>query len=221
MRELDKYKFLMELNSYGYRFRDFNEVKLIYKDDKVLIPVILKYLDSISDFSDKEYLVRCITKKGYFEATEKLLSEFYCSTKYLYKWAIGNALYTIKDTRFIMEYIKIVRDARNAGTRQMIVLLLGLIRSEEAKMALLEVLHQDDITLHVIDALSKYKDKTIIPYLEYFVDDVIEQQWISRVKKLKEEAGDNIDYKYIDPKAAWKAIKKEAQKALKKLSKIQ
>ncbi|MFZ5968240.1 MAG: HEAT repeat domain-containing protein [Bacillota bacterium] len=219
MKKLDEMEFLKELNSYGYNFKTFEDVKAIYTDDKVLIPVILKHLDMVEELNYKEYLVRCLTKRGYTEVTEKLLNEFCSSNNMTYKWVIGNALYEIRDARFINEYINIVKDPKNGSSRQMIVLLLGFIRSDKAKQALIEILHEDHITPHVIDALGKYQDKGLICHLEYFLDEENGKKWITRIERLKKENPDNIEYAYIDSKGAWKYIKKEAGKAIKKLSK--
>lgn len=219
MKKIDKSNFLKELNLYGYSFEKFNDVKSIYNEDKILIPVLIKYLDESEDFEDKEYLVRCLTKKGYTEVTNKLLNEFTSTDNRYYKWAIGNALYEIKDSRFIDEYIKIVKDTKNGSSRQMIVLLLGFIKSDKAKQALIELLHDNDVTSQAIESLGRYQDKTIIHHLEYFLDDENGKRWVSGIEKIKKENPHNDQYAYIDSKAAWKYIKKQAEKAIKKLSK--
>lgn len=216
MKKIIESEFLKELNSYGYNFKNFEDVKLIYKDDKILIPVIIKYLDDTEDLDDKEYLVRCLTKKGYVEVTEKLLSEFNSSKDRHYKWAIANALYEIRDDRYIDKYIQIVRDSSHGRSRQMIVLLLGFLKSDKAKQVLIEILHEDNITPHVIEALSRYQDEKLVPQLEYFLNEHNRKMWIDRIETLKKEYPDNSEYKYIDSKAAWKYIKKQAEKAIKK-----
>lgn len=218
MKQLNQDEFLKELNSYGYNFKTFNDVKTIYRDDKILIPVLLKYLDEVEDIDDKEYLVRVLTKESYFEVTERLLQEFFLSNNYFYKWAIGNALYIIEDERFIDEYIDIIKDCSHGTARQMLVLLLGKLRNERAKDALIKILHEDGVTPHAIGSLGKYKDKSLIPLLEYFLDEENKKQWIARRKRLKQENPDNMKHAYVEPKAAWKFIEKEARKAIKKLA---
>lgn len=219
MKKFNEIGFLKELNSYGYDFKTLNDVKAIYTKDKVLIPVILKYLDNVEAVNYREYFVRCLTKRGYTEATEKLLSEFKISDDSGYKWAVGNAIYEIRDVRFIDEYISIVGDAKHGKARQMIVLLLGFLKSEQAKEVLIKVLHEDHVTAHAITSLGRYKDKSIIPHLEYFFDDENKKKWIDRIKQLKEERSYDPDYAYIEVKGAWKHIEREAQKAIKRLSK--
>lgn len=219
MEEINENEFLKELNSYGYNFKTFEDVNSIYTEDKILIPVIIKYLDKVESFNYKEYLVRCLTKRGYIEVTEKLLNEFYVSNNMTYKWDIGNALYEIRDNRYIKDYISIVKNSSNGRARQMIVLLLGFIKSDEAKQTLIEILNEDHITPHVIEALSKYQDKSLVHHIEYFLDDENGRRWIARIEKIKKENPDNVDYAYIESKAAWKYIKKQAYKAINKLSK--
>lgn len=219
IEKIDENEFLKELNSYGYNFKTFEDVRAIHPEDKKPIPIIIRYLDKVINLKHKEYLVRCLTKKGFTEATEKLLNEFFLSTNMTYKWAIGNALYEIRDKRYIKDYINIVKDSSNGRARQMIVLLLGFIKSDEAKQCLIEILHEDHITSHVIDALGKYQDKSLIHHIEYFLDEDNGKKWADRIEKIKKDNPNNADYAYIDSQAAWKYIKKQAEKSIKKISK--
>lgn len=211
--------FLDELNKQGYHFETLNDVKAINIGDKVLIPTLLKYLTQIENEDVKEYIVRCLTKNGYTEVTGMLINEYRSSSNSRFKWAIGNALYIIRDSRFIDDYISIIKDSDNGDSRQMVVLLLGFVKSNKAKESLIQVLQEDFLTPHVIESLSRYQDNSIISLLEYFLVEDNGKSWIERIETLKKQHPDDPDYSYIETKAAWNYIKKQAIKAIKKLSK--
>jgi hypothetical protein len=73
-------------------YSSIDELIKIDKDNKDVIPIILKHLSKITNEKDKEFLVRCLGVKGFFEATDLLIKEFKSSSNTTYKWAIGNCL---------------------------------------------------------------------------------------------------------------------------------
>lgn len=183
---------IKEVNTYGYDYKTINDLKKIGKKDKILIPVLLKWIDKFDDPDDKTWLARCLTVKGYIEATERLLKLYYeLDEKKSDKWAVGNALCVIEDKRYVDEYIKIITNKENGISRQMIVYGMGAYRDEEkVKKVLISLLDDEKVNGHAIYALSKFKDIELIKYIEPF----------------------------LNHKMTWK--RNEAKKAIKKLEKL-
>jgi len=166
IRKLDKDKLLNDIRSKGVEISNINDLMKMDRKFKDLVPILIKHLQEIDDESDKEFLVRCLGVKGFTEATEQLLKEFYNSDKTTYKWAIGNTLSIIEDKSHICELLKIVQNKEHGIARQMIVIALGKMKVKEAFPVLLKLLEDEDVVGHVISALAYYKDPTVIQYLE-------------------------------------------------------
>lgn len=188
---LNSEKLLKDLSDLGYVFENINQIKKIGPKDKVVIPVLLRHLQSITDEGDKEFLVRCLTVKGYTEVVPILLKEFWESNDGLYKWAIGNSLNIIQDRGSLPELVKIARHMEHGDARQMVVLAIGKLGGQKEVPLLLELLQDMDVAGHAISAIGRLKDPTLIPYLEPLVSH--DSTW----------------------------IRNEAKKAIKKLEKIQ
>ena len=183
---------IKEVNTYGYDYKTINDLLKIGKKDKILIPVLLKWIDKFEDPRDKSWLARCLTVKGYTDATERLLNLYFeFADNKSRQWTVGNALGVIQDKRYIDEYIKIITNKENGHSRQMIVEGMGAYRDEEkVKKVLISLLDDDDVDGHAIAALSKFKDIELIKYIEPF----------------------------LNHKMTWK--RNEAKKAIKKLEKL-
>lgn len=188
---LNQEKLLKDLSDLGYIFENIDQIKKIGPKDKVVIPVLLEHLQSITDDGDKEFLVRCLGVKGYTEVVPVLFKEFWESNDKLYKWAIGNSLELIRDKSSLPELVKIASEKVHGFTRQMVVIAIGRLGGQKEVPLLIELLQDEDVHGHAIDAIGRLKDPTLIPYLEPFVSH----------------------------KMTW--IRNEAKKVIKKLEKIQ
>lgn len=192
MTEEEQKEFLNELNSFGYEFKKVLDVLTIGIKDKILVPVLLKWFEKpIVKLSDKIFIVRCLTVKGFNKATEILL-KFYKELDYeeIDKWTVGNAIGVISDRRYVNDYIKIITNKKNGISRQMIVHGMGAFKEEKVKRTLIILLNDEEVNGHVIYALSKFKDKNLIQILIPF----------------------------LEHKVIWK--REEAKKAIKKLEKL-
>lgn len=165
-KRLDREKFLNDIRAKGVEISNINDLMKLDKRYKDLVPIFVEHLRNIDDESDKEFLVRCLGVKGFNEATEQLLSEFNNTDKVTYKWAIGNTLSVIEDKSKLNELLEIVQNKEHGIARQMIVIAIGKMKAKEAFPVLLNLLKDEDVVGHAIDALSYYKDPTVIPYLE-------------------------------------------------------
>jgi HEAT repeat protein len=189
MDKIDKEQLLREIREKGVEISNINDLICINKKHKDLIPILLEYLNKITDESDKQYIVRCLGVKGFTEVTKPLIDEFFKSYNISYKWAIGNTLNIIFDKQYLPELLKIVLDKNHGISRQMIVYGLGRFKNEQVKSVLVNLLQDQDVVGHAIHALSQLGDPSVLNDIEPFTN----------------------------YKIPW--IRNEAKKAIKKLSK--
>ena len=185
MIKLDKSQLIKRIRKQGIEIDSINELMKIGSKDKDLIPLIVEFLQLIDDETDKEFLVRCLGVKGYYEASSHLIKEFYSTEKITYKWAIGNSLAIISDETKLDEMLKIVVDKKHGISRQMIVEGLGAYNTNEVRKILIQLLSDEDVVDHAIYALSKIGDESTKKYIEPFVTH--KTTWIrkSAIKALK------------------------------------
>ncbi|MCX7570068.1 hypothetical protein OS242_08830 [Tumebacillus sp. DT12] len=154
MIPLDKNRLIEQVNQLGYSISGLNDLMKIGPKDKVVIPVLLEHLQTITDERDKQTLVRCLGVKGYDEVTSFLIEEYRKSDSHYYKWAIGNSLEIIRDKSKLHEYVEIIKNKEHGRSRQMIVTLVGKLGGAKEASVLLELLHDQDVNLHAIDAIG-------------------------------------------------------------------
>jgi len=104
------------------------------------------------------------------------------------RWAIGNTIFTTITEGDVESILPIVQDKDNGMSRQMFVAALGKVKSEKAENILIKLLDDEEVTPHALEALGRLKSK---------------------------KAKEKITTLTSHPKAL---IRKEAQKALKKVS---
>jgi hypothetical protein len=189
MKSLDKEKLIKEVRNKGIEIDNIVELKKINLKYRDLVPILLEHLVKVDDENDKEFLVRCLGVKGFVEASKTLIAEFYKSNNLTFKWAIGNTLSIIQDESVVNELIKIAKEKEHGIARQMIIDGLGSYKDENVKTALIELLNDEEVMGHAISGLSRMGDKSLIKYIEPF----------------------------LNFKVKW--IRKEAEKAIKKLNK--
>jgi HEAT repeat protein len=190
MKKLDKEFLIREVKQSGVEISNINDLMNINMKYQDLVPILLKHLNDIDDENDKQFIVRCLGVKGFVEASKPLINEFYQSDNMSYKWAIGNSLSIISDTDSVSELIKIAMDKRHGISRQMIVYGFDKFRNDETKTALISLLNDEDVVGHAIHSLSKFKDKTLIKYLEPFL--TYKVTWVRNEAKKAVKGLENI-----------------------------
>lgn len=181
MERLDQETLIKEIREKGIEISSVNDLLNINIKHRNIIPILLKYLNIVSDENDKEFIIRCLGVKGFVEASKTLINEFYKSSNILYKWAIGNSLSIISDIDSMPELIKIAREKEHGISRQMIVDGLGNFKNEDVKNLLIGLLNDDEVVGHAISALSKMGDKALIKHLEPFL--TYKVKWIKNEAK--------------------------------------
>ncbi len=146
--------------------------------------------EGITNIGDREGVIRALAvpeAKG--EVGSLLIDEFYKipSDNMLLRWTVGNTMEVVISEEDIDAVIKIIADKSNGMSRQMFALALGNVPSEKSEDVLIQVLDDDEIAPHALEALGKLKSK-----------------------KARDKISELI--KHSKP-----LIKKEAKKALKKI----
>lgn len=158
---------------------------------KPAIPILLEHLSKPYHLKNKEGIVRALAvKEAIGKAGPVLIAEYNRTLKdnTLLRWAIGNTIYTTITENDVESILSIVQDKTNGMSRQMFVAALGKVESEKAENVLINLLDDEEITPHALEALGRMKSS---------------------------KAREKITMLTNHPKAL---IRKEALKALKKVS---
>jgi len=135
---------------------------------KSALPILIEHLESAENLRLKEGIVRALGVKGFDAASQHLIKEFKKSKDELYKWAIANSLEIIAPKEHVDELISIISDRKHGGSRQMIALALGRIGDKKSVSVLIELLDDDSVAGHAIEALGKIGDNSIIESIRPF-----------------------------------------------------
>lgn len=187
----DETKLLVnELNGVGINVTSLWD--LVNTKDKYpkAIPVLVAHLAKDYSEKSKEGVIRALAvKEAIGKGSPILLDEYnkIPKDKMFLRWVIGNTIYATITESDLDEILSIVQDKENGMSRQMFVAALGKLKSEKAEDVLIKLLNDDEVIPHALEALGKMKSKKAKEKIEILTD---------------------------HPKPL---IKKEAQKALKKI----
>lgn len=128
------------------------------------IPVLIEFAEAgLRDPLIMEGVVRALTTrhaKG--KANKALLALFHGTSmdNVSLKWAIGNAIKAIITPDDLSGVLEIVRDKRHGITRQEFVAALAPIHSPAVDGVLVELLDDEDVAAHAMEALRKRRSVT-------------------------------------------------------------
>lgn len=190
--EVEMNKVKSELAKAGISVNDIYDLVNTDKPYPTAVPALLNLLqEGIEHIGIKEGIVRALAvKEAIGKASPVLIAEYNRTPKdkTLLRWAIGNTIYITITDDDVESILPIVRDKTNGMSRQMFVAALGKVKAEKAEEVLIQLLDDEEVTTHALEALGRMKSK---------------------------KAKDKISMLSNHPKAL---IRKEAQKALKKIS---
>jgi HEAT repeat protein len=182
----------LELAKVGVFINDIYELVNTSKPYPNAIPVLLDLLKyGIKNRIVKEGVIRALAvKEAKGIACTVLLEEYNRLPKdeMLLRWTIGNTVFITISDNDVNGILTIVQNKENGYSRQMFVAALGKTTSEEAEDVLIKLLDDEEVTPHALEALGRMKSN---------------------------KAKQSIMALLKHPKSL---IRKEAQKALKKLS---
>jgi HEAT repeat protein len=185
-------KIKSELAKVGITVNDIYDLVNTDKPYPAAVPVLLDLLqEGIEHIGIKEGVIRALAvKEAIGKASSVLLDEYnkIPKDKTLLRWAIGNTIYITITEDDVERILPIVQDKENGMSRQMFVAALGKVTSGKTEDVLIKLLDDDEVAAQALEALGRMKSK---------------------------KAREKILTLTSHPKAL---IKKEAQKASKKLS---
>lgn len=157
---VDAVKIQQALEKAGIRVNDVYDLVNTDKPYPEAVPVLIELLkEGIADDALKEGIIRALAVKEARGNGKTLIEEYHRlpKEKSLLRWTIGNTINTVIVNDDMEDVLAIVKDKENGMSRQMFVIALGKMRSELAEEVLIDLLHDDDVMAHAIDALGKMK----------------------------------------------------------------
>ena len=179
----------------GLQFNYLQEsLQYMPQERKKIVPIVMDFFVRAETIKDRKQLLQWLHFKGVYEAVQMLLDEFWYNNlcgDTLYLWTVADTIYQIKCPYFICDYQNIVCTSQYGIARQMIVLLLGAIKSSDSVPTLVSLLPDNDITLHVITALGKIGDKRCLPRLEGYVNAenaIIRREAVKAISRIRKSS---------------------------------
>lgn len=160
-KELRNLGFLFDIAQQTYQFMP--------KHKKIILPIAVKYYQQAKYDNEKNFFIGFFHFKGFDEVIPMLLNDFYAPvTSELTRWFIADCLYQIGSKKHIDDYLKIISNITFGKNRQMIILLVGKLKIEDAIPALIALLEDEEVRLQAIIALSDFKQEELRPYFKRF-----------------------------------------------------
>jgi len=203
---------LEEIRATGVEIDDIEELMHMDQNDKALVPIVVKYIKRFEETNYRELLVRALGVKGFTEATDVLLDEFYkAENGKSYKWAIGNTISIIADPNIVPEMIEISLNKEHGAARGMIVHELWRFKDERIKDVLISLLDDEIMKGYALHSLKFLKDESTRKYAERFLDNDI--KWIRKEAESMIRKLDKLKLKEEEKEKARKARELEREKA--------
>lgn len=179
-------QFECELKELGFEFEIFQQlIGFMPRHKEIILPRAIEYYREAKrrgKENEQNYFLSFFHFKGFEELVPMLLDDFYSpETADLTQWIIADCIYQICSKVYIDDYIKIVSNGLYGTNRQMIILLLGKLKSEEAVQVLINLLEDETVRLQAICALGNYKREEFRPYFERF-ENVNHSAWRKNAK---------------------------------------
>lgn len=157
------------------------------------IPALVALLEH--DFEDlwiAEGVVRALgVKEARDSKTREALLKFFIKLPpgtELIGWAVGNALETIADDSILGDLIYIAKEKKYGSARKTFVSCLAKMKDPHADRVLIDLLEDEEVTAHAIEALAKRKCIRALPEIEKLLDHphrLIKKEATKAVKKLR------------------------------------
>jgi HEAT repeat protein len=162
----DQFQLKEALSNVGIQIDDIFDLVNTPRPYPEAIPVLINLLkDGISHDGIKEGVVRALAvKEARGKAGKVLIEEFHKvpDEKSLLRWTIGNTIATVISEDDVPEVLNIVKNKNNGMARQMFVIALGNFQSQQIEQTLIELLSDDEVVAHALDALGKMKSVNAI-----------------------------------------------------------
>ena len=178
-REYDEY---LEKNGVYHSFNEkvfFNSIR----NKGYLCEFTLSMFFKATYDNEKEFMLNCLLHMGYDHnlLVELVLDIFEKQKHNEYLWHYADFLYSLKNYKYMDDYLRIIMDKEYDTNREMLNLLVGESKQIIA-VPYLKELSTDDVVLgHVLIALGNYYDDEIVSIMKKHTNHPI--KWISDVAK--------------------------------------
>ena len=122
----------------------------------------------------------------------KLLTEFKSAKNNYYRWAIANSINIIHSMTIEKELIELSSNNKYGTGRQMLVLSLGEYKSDLSLNCLVNLLNDEEVRGHALQALGKCGNPEVLSDIEMYCNS--DNNWI---KKTAINAAKKIRRKYL------------------------
>lgn len=143
---------------------------------------LLIYFEANYD-NEKLFLLECLHNIGYDtdSLVQLVLDIFKRQKNNEFLWQYADFLYTLKNYKYMNDYLKIIMDKDYGINREMLILLVGESKINTNIPYLIELSKDDTVRGHVLAALSNYDDNRIMLLMEENVKNP--KKWISDISK--------------------------------------
>ncbi|MEI3101221.1 MAG: hypothetical protein V8T45_05250 [Oscillospiraceae bacterium] len=186
--------FLHELSELGYRteiFMDVVRIARLHGDD--ILPIAWKYYRKTRYEYEKILLISLFSFNGAGIYLPQLLEDYAAAdTPEDRRVAIAKCVFENQAKEHADEYVKLMSDKRYGQSRQLLILLTGELKLENAVPALVKLLEDREYRLYALVALAALRREELLPYFLRFKDsqDIqMRQAAIMAIQKLRKAAG--------------------------------
>ena len=180
---------------------DIASICLTFKDKKYW-DIVIRYLEIATDEVERFYLREGFMTKEVVDYLPFFFDEFRNCTndEESRQISIANIFLRCSSEKYLDEYIKILADENISKTmppcgdvRNFVIDGMSLVKCDSFKKIFIQYLDNDKISFRCLNALSKYKDESLRPIFEEFLnhDDKeyrkIAQKAIEKLDKQKEK----------------------------------
>ena len=161
---------LDKVNSLGYHFSNLN--KLHNTEDVRFVPIILEYYDKFECKTYSNWFLQSICFRSYSEYIPNLVAIYEQTDDLDLKNAVSQCFLQMRCKKYIPEYLRIVNDPNYGENFDWTMDVLCKLRVKEAIPKLLELVNRypQKWTWTFIWGAPFFKDPSLIPYLEPFLD---------------------------------------------------
>lgn len=205
-----------ELNALGYDFAwEYQfEGNTFTAKDKAVIPIVIKHLEMFKNHNNKLNYMVCLGVKGFYDATDYLIEEYYKYIPPNYDSDslnfVSHTLSRIRDKRYMDVYLDFLSEDKVVCDTWHIVKMLGLMRYEKAIPSFIRLLDGEQridsyfygssietgkylVSQTAIVALSMFRKAEYRKYIEKFLEPE-KIPWIQFTES--EEQKSNLRYTY-------------------------
>jgi hypothetical protein len=168
---LKEYDAFWEMNGI-YRSSDIVSFRKKIKGHTELCEDIIKLYNKSKLENEQITLLEDLLAIGYDKdkLVELILNMFYAKNPPTNLWEYADLLYSIKNFRYMSQYLTIIKDESYGEDRQMLILLVGKSKKAYVVPILKELLSDLTVYGHALDALSNFSGDEINHIMHKYID---------------------------------------------------